>query len=225
MKTLIYYATKYGTTEHVAHLMAKSLSEHGTVEVSSVKVGREIVRIPDCKGVERIVLGVPVYGEKPLRTMSRFCRKNWDILTDYEGPHLYLFAMGVERIPRLQEQELINAFPERLVARARKRVFLLGRLDWDNMSRLHKRMVRKTTGLFGPRNGLSKSEVKDFVQKILRDKERMNKYYRVGEDEYMDRLLELRMKQLEKARLVMEEAKKQEWPPKIVKGKKNPYTW
>jgi hypothetical protein len=33
------------------------------------------------------------------------------------------------------------------------------------------------------------------------------------------------MKQLEKARLVMEEAKKQEWPPKIVKGKKNPYTW
>ena len=52
------------------------------------------------------------------------------------------------------------------------------------------------------------------MQKILRDKERMNKYYRVGEDEYMDRLLELRMKQLEKARLVMEEAKSRNGLPR-----------
>ena len=192
------------------------------VEIRNVRDGWRMARIPHCERVQRVVLGVPVYMGKPLRAMQLFCEVNKERLTDTTGPNVYLFAMGVETLPARQEEALSLAFSEDVYKSARKKEYVVGRLGWNHMGCLHKEIAQQTTGLYGPRCGLDQQSLASFVKKILKDKERVEHYYRVGVNESVDRVVAESIYDLEQARLVMEVAPKKTFP-KRYKDNENPY--
>ena len=82
MKICIIYGTKRGSTEKMAKSMAGVISEKHEVCV------KDAADMPDTSECELIVLGAPIYYEKPLPSVREFLKNN-----DLGGKKVALFIM------------------------------------------------------------------------------------------------------------------------------------
>ena len=70
MRVCIAYASKRGSTRKMAEIMADEIS--GKVDVAALDMEKN----PDMSGCELIVLGVPIYYEKPLPALRKTVEDN-----------------------------------------------------------------------------------------------------------------------------------------------------
>ena len=74
MKTLIIFATKYGSAEKCANILQEKLN--GDVEVLNIKTDK----IPDISNFENIVIGGSIYIGKIQREIRDFCKQHLEAL-------------------------------------------------------------------------------------------------------------------------------------------------
>ncbi len=108
MKTVIIYASKYGSTKHSAEILAKYLSNKPTlINISEA----ENLNIVDLTDFDCIVLGSPIYAGKPLRAMQDFYAANKEILIQKK---LGLFINCINSDKTTIKMQLQNAYPSEL---------------------------------------------------------------------------------------------------------------
>jgi menaquinone-dependent protoporphyrinogen oxidase len=95
-KILIGYATRYGSTQEVADIIASTLREAG-FEVD-VKLVQDIMSLTDCKAV---ILGAPLFMFHWHKDVLRFLSRNQKILLDTQ---VAIFSLGPTHDP-YDEQE------------------------------------------------------------------------------------------------------------------------
>jgi len=162
MRTVIFYATKYGTTASVANEIAKLITLDEEVEVLDIK-NFNWDFIPDFKAVSRFVIGVPMYAGKPLKSMRKFCDTFFFKL---EKRLVYLFVCGSEISPEKQQAELEAAFPENLRKIAKGTAFLGGAFHWEKMNFVERFIIKRITGRTGDMDMIRHKAIKKFAEQI-----------------------------------------------------------
>ncbi len=113
MKTLIAYATRYGTCERCARSLARSLGDH--VDLLNVRHGRfPDGSKPDFGSYDAFIIGGPIYGGKIMRDVPAFCESHRELLEARKvGLYVCCLYEGAQA-----EEELAAAYPPWLTARA-----------------------------------------------------------------------------------------------------------
>jgi len=162
MRTVIFYASKYGTTAFVANEIAESITLDEEVEVLDIKKFNWDF-IPDFKAVSRFVIGVPMYAGKPLKSMRKFC----DTFSfKLEKRLVYLYVCGSEISPEKQQAELEAAFPEHLRKIAEGTAFLGGAFHWKKMNFMERFIIKRITGRTGDMDMIRHKAIKKFAEQI-----------------------------------------------------------
>ncbi|WP_087038000.1 flavodoxin domain-containing protein [Thermococcus litoralis] len=70
MRVCILYDSKHGTTEKVARAIKEAIEGYASVEVKRIS---EVTTFGDC---ELVIVGTPIYYEKPLKSVLEFLEKH-----------------------------------------------------------------------------------------------------------------------------------------------------
>jgi menaquinone-dependent protoporphyrinogen oxidase len=134
MKTLIAYATKYGTTREIAYRLSDSLQGTATLyDVADAKAEK-----PNLADYDLIVLGSAVYAGNFPKPMGHFILGNIDAIAEKK---LAMFLVGCMKTSGTQG--LAEAMPEKLRDKILKAEKFGGAFHWKKLS-LFERFVVST---------------------------------------------------------------------------------
>lgn len=102
MKTVIIYATKYGSAENAAELLKKRLG--GRVKL--INIVKELV--PPLNEYDTVILGGSIYAGNIQTKLGEFMNYNLDILLQ---KRVGLFLCAAHPDPEVREKELAASFP------------------------------------------------------------------------------------------------------------------
>jgi menaquinone-dependent protoporphyrinogen oxidase len=108
MKTLIVYASKYGTTEECAEYLGKALGK----DVSFCNLAKD--GFPDLSSYDCIVIGGGIYAGRIHKKVRSFCQASGPKLLD---KRLGLFICDMEE-GEASKKQLENNYPQELVSHA-----------------------------------------------------------------------------------------------------------
>ena len=108
MKTLIAYASKYGTTRDCANTLAQKFGADATV--TDLKISTKI----DLGAYDQIILGSPLYMGKIHKSVKNLCKKNHDRLLQ---KRIAFFVCGLSD-KREVRTSLQNQLPQALLEHA-----------------------------------------------------------------------------------------------------------
>ncbi|WP_175059350.1 flavodoxin domain-containing protein [Thermococcus sp. 2319x1] len=74
MKVCIIYDSKHGTTEKVAEAIKETIEKYANVDVVRVS------EVKSLKACELVIVGMPIYYERPLKSILEFLEKHSDEL-------------------------------------------------------------------------------------------------------------------------------------------------
>lgn len=137
MKTLILYATKYGSTEEVARRLRKQLDG----EVTLVNVMTNPVCSPELYNT--VILGGSIYMGKVQKQLTNYIKKNINVL---EQKNIGLFICAAHPEEKERIIELQHAFPESLNRKAAAKAVLGYAINFDKMRFIDKFIMRKIKG-------------------------------------------------------------------------------
>ncbi len=137
MSVAIVYASRYGTTAHVARRITENVSVPATLH--DLANDRE----PNLGDARIVVVGAPIYGGRlpgHARRYLEFAERN---LLQRE---VALFISCLFQGEKAQQQ-LVDAFPDSLAAHAFGRYAVGGAVAFEKLSFFHKLIMRKVGGL------------------------------------------------------------------------------
>jgi len=132
MKTLIAYATRYGTTEECARYLAKRLP--GEVEARDIRRRRR----GHVDGFDAIIVAGPIYAGRVMKAVERFCEANREALLRAKVGLFICCLYAGERA----QAELEAAFPPWLTAHARIRKVVGGAIEFKRLRLVDRLLVR-----------------------------------------------------------------------------------
>lgn len=135
MRTLIVYATKYGTTEKCAKILAERLI--GEVDIYNLKEGKGV----EIAQYDRLIIGGSIYMGKIRKEVSEFCLKNLDVLKEKK---LGVFICGMQEGDQADVQ-MKQSFPEELLVNAVARESFGGEFRLKEMNFLERFIVKMVT--------------------------------------------------------------------------------
>lgn len=131
MKTLIAYATKYGSAERCAKILAEKLS--GDVELCNLA----IIKTKDLSRYDKVIIGGSIYAGRIQKHVTEFCSNNLNVLKQKK---IGLFVCGM--LSDQAEAELSNAFAPELLNQAVVKEFFGGELKFQKINFVEKFMVK-----------------------------------------------------------------------------------
>ncbi|MEZ4812745.1 MAG: flavodoxin domain-containing protein [Caldisericia bacterium] len=137
MKTLVAYATKSGTSEKCANLIAKEFDNVDIVNLSETAQ-------PQFLEYDLIIAGGPIRMGNLHAHLIRFLKAN---IRKLEKMNIALFICCMEQGEKLQEH-IEKGFPKQLREVALAISHLGAELNWEKMGMLERAMMKK---LFHPR--------------------------------------------------------------------------
>ncbi|MEO8513088.1 MAG: flavodoxin domain-containing protein [Ignavibacteria bacterium] len=137
MKTAIIYKSRHGTTEKVAFMLAKRLTESGS-EVRVIDLTK--TKQPQVSGYERMIIGGSIHVGRIQKEIKSYCEKNFDILKS-KVLGLYICCMVTDEKKR--EEEFQSAYPEELMRHAAAKGIMGGEFLLEKMNFIEKLVVRK----------------------------------------------------------------------------------
>jgi menaquinone-dependent protoporphyrinogen oxidase len=151
---LVAYATRYGSTEEVAHAVGKRLGELGVG--ADVQRARQVRSVADRKAV---VLATPFYFGSMLAEARRFLERNRDSI---ERSHLAIIALGP--ISASEELRAARAQLDRVLAamqwvKPAAAAMFVGKYD-PSMLRLRDRLIAALPG--SPLHGVPAHDDRDW---------------------------------------------------------------
>ena len=132
MKTIIIYATRYGSVEKAAMKLKSHLE--GEVDIVNVKSD------PDIYHYERVILGGSIYDGKVQRELSKFSEDNLQVLRK-KKTGLFICARIEKEVAT--ESYLSKSFPRQLYDAAIAKANLGHEIDLDKLSDKDLAFVRK----------------------------------------------------------------------------------
>jgi len=159
MKTAIIFASKYGTTEKVAAMIAEKLKNCNEIEIFSLKKNPN----PDISQFEMVILGTAIYAGSALKKMKKFCRANKQVLLQKK---LGLFVCGMEPTKDKQDQELQDAYPEVLHKNAVATGFMGGAFLFEKMNFFERSIIKKIAKTTTSVHQISESAIGEFVKNL-----------------------------------------------------------
>jgi len=159
MKIAIIYASKYGTTERVAGLIADKLRESNDITLIPLKDNPN----PDIGGFETVILGTPVYAGQANKKMKSFCAANEAVLLQKETG---LFVCGMEPDPAKRAKELEDAYPAVLRKSAKATGFLGGAFLFEEMNFAERFIIKKIAKTDQSVHRILQDEIDAFVQQF-----------------------------------------------------------
>ena len=153
MKTIIIYATKYGTVEKAA----RKLKEHlqGEVEIVNVKSN------PEFTGYDTVILAGSIYGGRVQGVLKRFVKQNLSKLSA-KRIGLYICAGTEKEINTLLVSNFTQVLSDRAIAKAN-----LGyEYDLKRFSFIDRLAVRIIGGVKESKSVFFADKIKEFAEKI-----------------------------------------------------------
>lgn len=133
MKTLIAYGTKYGCTRKCAQLIAQQIV--GEVDVIDLKAQKSLTLNP----YQNVIIGGSIYMGKVQKEVREFCDA---YATELITKKLALFITCMQD-GEVADQELNQAFPEKLVAHAVAKVPCGGEMIFEKMKFMDRFIAKK----------------------------------------------------------------------------------
>jgi menaquinone-dependent protoporphyrinogen oxidase len=84
MKVCIVYDSRHGTTEKVAKAVKEAIERYASVEVKRVS------EVTTLEGCELVIVGTPIYYEKPLKSILEFLEKH---SSELKGKKVAIFVV------------------------------------------------------------------------------------------------------------------------------------
>lgn len=137
MKTVILYATKYGSARKAAELLKEQLNG----ETVLADVGRDT--IPPLDEFDAVILGGSVYIGQIQKQLAAYARAHTEMLLK---KRLGLFLCAAATDSEMQKKEWEAAFPPELYRYAAAKDILGYRYDFTKMNFFEKMIIKKMTG-------------------------------------------------------------------------------
>jgi len=156
MKTLIIYATKYGSVKTCAEKIKEKLNTD--VVLVDLKNNKD----PDVAEYHTVIIGGSIHAGRIQGQIKRFCSAQEKILLEKKvGLFICCMYEGNEAQKQFEE-----AFPERLREHAAARGILGGILDFDRMKFVERTVVKKVSGVKESQFRLSEEKIDAFVREL-----------------------------------------------------------
>ncbi|OJF92406.1 flavodoxin domain-containing protein [Alkalibacterium sp. 20] len=154
MRTLIVYATKYGSTEKFAHLLGDKL--HDDVDYLEVKssVNKDLIHF------DTIIIGGPIYMGQIRKDITSFCEDHLEML---KSKRLGLFVCGMQNEDVIKD-ELQSSFPSELIQQASVTAHFGGQFQFEDMSFFDKAITKKIVKISSDYSDVREETIKAFAQ-------------------------------------------------------------
>ena len=134
---VIVYMSKHGTTEKVARMIKDSIKNEPVTPIN-LKTSRN----PDVRKCNLIIIGGSIYVGKIQKKVTRFCRKNEELLlTKKLGLYICCMFTGDEA-----QKEFDKAYSEKLRNHAKAKALMGYELYFEKMNPVTRSIMRKNTG-------------------------------------------------------------------------------
>ncbi len=157
MRTLILFATKYGSVEKAAGLLKTKLKSE--VDIVNLKIGP----VPSLDNFDAIILGGSIYVGKIQHELYEFCKNNIEQLLSKK---LGLFVCAGQTELALQEKQLAHAFPAELVAHACVKETVGDEIILERMSLMDRWAVRLIKGIKLSYSNISDANLERIAEKM-----------------------------------------------------------
>jgi menaquinone-dependent protoporphyrinogen oxidase len=157
MKTLILYGTAYGCTEKCAFKLAKCIK--GDVRLLNLEGNKEI----DMTDYEIVIIGGSIRLGRMNRSVSNFCRKNFDVLLE---KNIGLFICCMNEIDHAKEY-FRAGFPRELQNQAIAKGFFGGELNLEEMTSFERSLLKNVINIDKSISLIKEDNIKDFARMIL----------------------------------------------------------
>ncbi|OEH85068.1 hypothetical protein BHU72_05510 [Desulfuribacillus stibiiarsenatis] len=174
MNTLIVYASKHGSTEKCANIIAENLRKHSQDSVDIINVKSKQGQAGcDFALYDRIIIGSSIYVGQTQKEVKEFCRTNLPILLQKQIGLFICCMFDEERA----EMQLQTGFPEELVRHATAKEVLGGEFQFQKMNFLEKiavKLASKNNGDVKKANTsqdistISSEKINKFVNNIIK---------------------------------------------------------
>jgi menaquinone-dependent protoporphyrinogen oxidase len=158
LKTIIIFATKYGSVENALAILRQKLSG----DVCQVNIMEE--NVPSLDDYDQVIIGGSIYVGKIQKKLSKFVDKNLHLLLT---KRVGLFICAGEKKAEVREKELVDAFPKELFKHAVCKEIFGYEIHYEKLNFLEKKMV---AAVLGHKEGCSELS----IEKIERFAEMMS---------------------------------------------------
>ncbi len=159
MKTIILYASKYGSTEECAKMLTEALEGiQGSIELVKL-TGKENV---DLTGYSTVIIGGPVYMGKLKEEVKIFCTQHAEEL---KTKNLGLFTCGMREGEEALSQ-LDAVFPQELVKHAKVKDHFGGEFVFQKMNFLEKLIIKAVAKAKDDSSTISPSRIQGYARRI-----------------------------------------------------------
>ena len=163
MKTLIAYASRYGTSEACARTLARHIGDHS--EVLDLRNGRlDDGSRPDIAAFDAFVVGGPIYAGRIMREAPAFCENNRSVL---ESRRVGLFICCLYEGERA-DAELAESFPPWIAAHAAGRYAFGGAVTLSRLGLLDRFLMRKVAQTNHDLNTVKEERISALARDMLR---------------------------------------------------------
>jgi menaquinone-dependent protoporphyrinogen oxidase len=137
MQTSVIFATSHGTTQKVTEKIREHIGETNCA-IYNLKDNPSI----DLSNYQRVIIGGSIYAGTMQKKVKEFCNANIEKLIE---KRLGLFICGMNE-PAFEE-ELKNAFPEKLLEHASSKKAVGGEFVMEKLNFFEKLIVKKVSGV------------------------------------------------------------------------------
>lgn len=160
MRTIIIYATKYGSVEHAIDLLKPRIGG----DIVTINILKE--QVPDISGFDTVILGGSIYAGRIQKKLAKYAVRNLpELLTKRIG----LFICAAQK-PEIREKELFDAFPFELYEHAVSKEAFGYEIHIDQMNFIEKKLVGALMGTKENRYELSEDTIEEFSRTLIESK-------------------------------------------------------
>jgi len=155
--TAIVFISRHGTTEKIANMIRDSLGKD-QVAIYNLKKHRN----PDISKYRRVIIGGSIHAGKIQSRVTKFCRKNEDMLLTKElGIYLCCLATGDYAM-----HEFNRAYPEKLRLHAKAKALMGYELYFEKMNPLNRIIMKKISGEKSDVSRIDMQALKKFLEDL-----------------------------------------------------------
>lgn len=159
MKILIAYATRYGTTEKCANILADLLVKKSH-EVELVNLKKNTKVKPD--DFDIVAIGGSIVAFRMNSAVKKFVKRNLNTLIEMKTG---IFICGAnENLDEL----LKKGYPEQLIEKAAAKGHFGFEMNWERMNKITRGMMQKASKTTDPISKIKNDNIIEFSEDILK---------------------------------------------------------
>jgi len=159
MKILIAYATRFGTTEKCAGILAEILRKKN-LEVEIVDLKKNIRVKPE--NYDLVVVGGSFVAFRMNAFVKKFVKRNLNILLNTKTG---IFMCGADEN---WKDEIKKGFPQELLDKAVAKGYFGYEMNWDKMNPMVRNIMQKASKTTEPVSKINTENIRKFAEEIIK---------------------------------------------------------